>query len=160
MLVIEKKFIKFNYSTRSELPKYIVIHDTDNPGLDAEYHYNYFNSENKNASADFFVDSNRIIQTVNTDIYYSWHCGDGKGKYGITNINSLGIEICIDKNGNVTENTLKNSIKLTQYIMNKYNIPISNLVRHYDASRKSCPKSFMKNNWQKWYEFKSKVSLN
>ena len=32
------------------------------------------------------------------DVYkrQTWHCGDGKNKYGITNANSLGIEICIN----------------------------------------------------------------
>ena len=113
-----------------------------------------FNSENKNASADFFVDSKQIIQTVDSDVNYSWHCGDGHGKYGITNQNSLGIEICIEKDGNPTEATLQSTLELIKFLMKKYNISINNVVRHYDASRKKCPKSFMKNNWCKWYEFK------
>lgn len=154
MILIKQRFIKFNFTKRNEKPKYIVIHDTDNPGLDAEYHYNYFNSENKNASADFFVDSKQIIQTVDRDVNYSWHCGDGHGKYGITNQNSLGIEICIEKDGNPTEATLQSTLELIKFLMKKYNISINNVVRHYDASRKKCPKSFMKNNWCKWYEFK------
>lgn len=157
MLKIQKKYIRYNYAKRSENLKYIVIHDTDNPGLNADYHYNYFNSENKNASADYFVDSNSIIQTVDTDINYSWHCGDGHGKYNITNNNSLGIEICIEDNGQPSELTIINTIELTQYLMKKYNIPICRVVRHYDASRKKCPKSFMNNNWRKWYQFISKL---
>lgn len=60
-------------------------------------------AENKNASADFFVDSKQIIQTVDSDVNYSWHCGDGYGKYGITIKIHLGIEICIEKDGNPTE---------------------------------------------------------
>src|SRR5471030_1693523 len=41
--------------------------------------------------------------------------------------------------------------------MNKYNIGIDNVVRHYDASRKSCPGSVMVNNWSKWYDFKDRL---
>ena len=154
MILIEERFIKFNFTKRSEKPKYIVIHDTANLGLNADYHYNYFNSENKNASADFFVDSKQIIQTVDSDINYSWHCGDGHGKYGITNQNS----ICIENDGNPTDMTLQLTIELTKFLMKKYNISINNVVRHYDASRKKCPKSFMKNNWRKWEEFKKSLS--
>ena len=98
--------------------------------------------------------SKQIIQTVDSDVNYSWHCGDGHGKYGITNQNSLGIEICIEKDGNPTEATLQSTLELIKFLMKKYNISINNVVRHYDASRKKCPKSFMKNNWCKWYEFK------
>ena len=41
--------------------------------------------------------------------------------------------------------------------MNKYNIGIDNVVRHYDASRKSCPDSFSANNWSEWTIFKARV---
>ena len=49
---------------------------------------------------------------------------------------------------------LEGSKAFSKDLMKKYNISINNVVRHYDASRKKCPKSFMKNNWCKWYEFK------
>ena len=50
---------------------------------------------NRNASADFVVDDDTILQ-VNPDIsnYYCWAVGDGNGKYGITNKNAVSIEIC------------------------------------------------------------------
>ena len=47
-----------------------------------------------------FVDDSNIIQTVDYTKNYSWHCGDGEGKYGITNKNSIGIEICVNSDGN------------------------------------------------------------
>ena len=158
MLPIQKMFAKYNYSKRSAKPKYICIHDTGNPGASAKNHYNYFNGGNRGASADFFVDSNNIIQTVNTDVNYSWAVGDGKGAYGITNANSCSIEMCLEKDGMPSEATIQNTIELTRYLMSYYGISVECVKRHYDASHKSCPSSFMANNWAKWYEFKSKVS--
>lgn len=81
---------------------------------------------------------------------------DGNGKYGISNDNSISIEMCINSDGNF-EKTYQSTIELTKYLMNKYNIPIDRVVRHYDASRKTCPYIFSKNNWAKWHEFKSKL---
>lgn len=158
MLPIQKKYINYNYSRRSSKPKYIVLHDTGNPGASANNHYLYFNGGNRGSSADFFVDSNNIIQIVNTDVNYSWAVGDGKGMYGITNANSCSIEMCLEKDGIPSEATIKNTIELTRYLMSYYGISIEGIKRHFDCSRKSCPYSFVSNNWAKWYEFKSKVS--
>lgn len=158
MLAIQKKLVQYNYSKRSVKPKYICIHDTGNPGASALNHYAYFNGGNRNASADFFVDSNNIIQIIDTDVNYSWAVGDGRGAYGITNSNSCSIEMCLESDGKPTEATIQNTIELTKYLMNYYGISVSNVVRHYDASRKSCPNSFKANNWGAWTNFKAKLS--
>lgn len=158
MLDIQKKLVKYNFSARRTKPTYIAIHDTGNPGASALNHYNYFNGGNRNSSADYFVDSNNIIQIIDTDHYYSWAVGDGKGKYGITNSNSVSIEMCLEKDGYPTQATVKNTIDLTKYLMDKYNIGVNKVVRHYDCSRKSCPNSFKANNWAKWTSFKTALT--
>ena len=157
MLDISKQIINYNKSSRSSKPIYIVIHDTGDPGATAQNEHDYFSGGDRGASADYFIDSDNIIQIIDTDNYYSWHCGDGAGAYGITNRNSLGIEMCIDSNGKPTDDTVTNTVDLVKLLMNKYSIGIDNVVRHYDASRKNCPNSFSNNNWQKWYEFKERV---
>lgn len=158
MLEIQQQFISYNKSARSSAPIYIVVHDTGNPNSTAQNNHDYFAGANRGASADFFIDSNNIIQIIDTDNYYSWEVGDGGGAYGITNRNSVGIEMCIDSEGNPTEATVNNTIDLIKYLMNKYGIGIDNVVRHYDASRKCCPCCFSDNNWAKWYEFKDRLS--
>lgn len=157
MLNILKQFISYNRSSRSTSPIYIVIHDTGDAGTTAQNEHDYFAGGDRSASADFFVDSDDIIQIIDTDNYYSWHCGDGSGAYGITNSNSLGIEMCLDSDGNATDDTVSNTVKLVQYLMDKYSIGIDNVVRHYDASRKNCPGSFMSNSWARWYDFKEQA---
>ncbi|WP_278287279.1 peptidoglycan recognition protein family protein [Caloranaerobacter ferrireducens] len=154
-----KKLIKCNYSLGNDI-KYIVIHDTGNKrkGADAYAHYRYFNSGNRRASAHYFVDDKEILQLVE-DHNASWHCGDGKGKYRITNHNSIGVEICINEDGNY-DKAVQNTIDLVKYLMEKYDIPLERVVRHYDASRKICPRSMSKNNWERWHNFKKELSKN
>lgn len=139
------------------------------------------------ASADFVVDDETILQ-VNPDPlkYYCWAVGDGKGKYGITNSNTISIEMCSTlapgtsaqvpnhPGWSISQKVLDNTIKLTKYLMEKYNIPIDHVVRHYDASRKLCPgiigwndgtiydpktakPTSEKSNSSKWNEFKKKL---
>lgn len=152
---IIKKPIKYNFSSRGgKKIKKIVIHDTGNPrrGADAMAHYHYFNGGDRSASAHYFVDDKQVVQTV-PDYLSAWHVGDGKGKYGITNQESIGIEICINEDGNY-EKTVENTLWLTKHLMDKYGLTIDDVVRHYDASRKRCPGTMEPNDWQKWHEFK------
>ena len=61
--------------------------------------------------------------------------------------------MCINSDGDFNK-TYSNTLKLTKYLMEKYNIPLENVVRHYDASRKICPNIWKENNWEKWNKFK------
>ena len=148
--------IQYNKSPRREKIEYIVIHDTGNTniGANSEAHFNYFNSGNKGASADCFVDSNGSLWVNDFNKFYTWHCGDGKGK--ITNSNSVGIELCVNKDGDYNK-AYKNLIKETVSLARKLNIKSENIVRHFDASGKNCPASMGKNNWEVWKNFKSEV---
>ena len=155
---IMRKIIKYNYSSRNYSKIiYIVIHDTGNPrkGAGAINHYLYFNSGNRNSSAHYFIDDKDIIQTVD-DANAAWHCGDGKGVFSITNINSIGIEICVNEDSNFDAAQTK-AIELIRYLMKIYNIPKENIVRHFDASRKICPKSMSENGWRKWVLFFDRI---
>lgn len=161
MLEIEKKQISYNRVKRNGMIEYIVIHDTQNTskGADADRHFKYFNGGNRNSSADFFVDDKKILQVNDCKKFYTWQVGDGKGKYGITNQNSIGIEICINADGDYNK-AFENAVELTKYLMKELNIPIENVVRHYDASRKNCPASMSENGWEKWTEFKKALEDN
>ena len=159
---IQKKLIKRNYSRGRNGIKFIVIHDTANTsrGAGAIAHYKYFNNTSRQASCHYLVDDSNIVQVVE-DSNTSWHCGDnqgyGRALNGCKNSNSIGIEICVNSDGNYNK-AVENTIELTKNLMNKYNIPINRVVRHYDVSRKMCPQSMKSNNWYRWVKFKE--SLN
>lgn len=154
-----KKQMAYNHSTRREAVKYIVIHDTGNTdrGADALRNFQYFNTGDRGSSADFFVDDTRCVQANDYSKYYSWHCGDGRGKYGITNSNSVGLEICVNSDGDYNA-AFNNAVEFTKQLMNTLGVPIDRVVRHYDASRKNCPASMSKNNWAMWTTFKQKLT--
>lgn len=152
--------ISFNRTACSRKIEYIVIHDTGNKskGANASAHFKYFNGGNRNASADFFVDDTGSYKVNDYTKYYTWHCGDGYGRYGITNVNSIGIEICVNADGDYAK-AFENAAALTKELMLELNIPINNVVRHYDASRKNCPASMSADNWSKWKVFKKMLKF-
>lgn len=157
MLTIQRKISAYNNGSRNgNAIKYIVMHYTGNKGDTAKNNVDYFSGGNRSASAHYFVDDNSIWQSVE-DNRASWNCGDGKGAYGITNQNSIGIEMCCNASGEVSATTEANALELVKHLQSKYNIPNSNVVRHYDASRKVCP-NWSANGWARWISFKNKLS--
>lgn len=143
---------------------------------------------NRNASADFVVDDDSMLQVnPNPEKYYCWAVGDGKGKYGVMNRNAISIEICSNLTKDTTakvpnhsgwyftDSAINNAVKLSKMIMRKYNIPLNRVIRHYDASRKLCPgiigwnpgtiydsktgkPTKEKSTEEKWFAFKSRLS--
>lgn len=156
-MIIDKRPIAYNYSKRRDNIKYIVIHDTGNKrkGAGAIAHYKYFNGGNRNASAHYFVDDSNILETVEVSLA-SWHCGDGKGRKGVTNQNSIGIEICVNEDSDFNMAMLQ-AIELTRFLKDTYRIEKKNIIRHYDASGKICPASMSADSWSLWEEFWSRI---
>lgn len=151
-----------NYSAKrgGNSIKYIVIHYTANNGDTAQNNCKYFNSPNRKASAHYFVGRDGVFQSVQ-DIHTAWHCGGSSYKHKYCrNANSIGIEMCskIDGNGKyyIENSVIDNAIDLTKHLMNKYNIPSSNVIRHYDVTGKACPEPFVRDE-NLWKNFKSQL---
>lgn len=149
---------------RASSIKYIVIHFTSNNGDTALNNVKYFaNKDNKvKASAHYFVDENYIYSSVPEEDT-AWHCGTS-GKYyhsSCRNANSIGIEMCSrkDKVGNyyIKDEVVNNTICLTKYLMQEYDIPLENVLRHYDVTHKNCPEPFVRNSIL-WTDFKNKLN--
>lgn len=156
MLPIQKLFINYNFSSRSEKIKYLVVHDVGAHST-AKNNRDYFAGGDRQASADFFVDSTNIIQTMDFNKHYSWAIGDGHGEFGKTNGNSVSMEMCLEANLKPSTSTVNNTIALVKYLMKVLNISADNVVRHYDCSHKNCPGSFSPNNWSAWTSFKKQL---
>ena len=143
---VVKKQIKYNTSKRTKTIKKIIIHYTGNldKGSNPEMHYKYFNSGNKNSSADFFVDDKSIWQINDYTKYYTWAVGDGSRIPGQTifNSNSVSVEICVNSESSLPI-AIENAIYVIQLLMKELNISAENVCRHYDVSRKQCPKFFI-----------------
>lgn len=156
--------IKTNITTRNYTKgnnrsiKYIVVHYVGAVST-AKNNSDYFKSTYRGASAHYFVDENDIYQVVKeADI--SWHCGT-TGKYycDCRNSNSIGIEMCCYKNNgklDISEKVVSKTIELVKELMAKYDIPASNVIRHYDVTHKVCPAPFV-NDVSRWNDFKEKI---
>ncbi|WP_409360084.1 hypothetical protein [Enterococcus gallinarum] len=52
----------------------------------------------------------------------------------------MGVEMCLDRNGNITEKTFQNTVKAVKELIAKYpNITRNKIWRHYDVTGKNCP---------------------
>ena len=137
--------------------KYIVIHYTANNGDTAKNNADYFaNNKNLSASAHYFVDEKEVWQSV-YDKDVAWHCGSTSYLHeSCRNVNSIGIELCSRKDASgkyyFKDETVKNAVALTMELMKKYNIPIENVIRHFDVTGKICPAPMVTDN-SKWREF-------
>lgn len=151
-----------NYSKgRHETIKFLVLHYTANNGDTALSNCKYFSGANRNVSSHYFVDEKGIYRSVR-DMNVAWHCGSMNGykhKY-CRNTNSIGIEMCsrIDSNGKfyIKEETIANAIELTKFLMERYDIPVENVIRHYDVTGKICPRPFVENEML-WLDFKDRL---
>lgn len=157
-----------NYqSGRSDYIEYIVIHYTANRGDTAFNNTKYFANNVVKASAHYFVDDSKIYSSVPVGDT-AWHCGGkrqsktGGAWFGkCTNSNSIGIEMCLwDKQGVIREKTIKNTIELVRWLMDKYNVPVEKVIRHWDVTGKHCPKPFVGDDNQLWKDFKQKLQKN
>lgn len=156
---IKKKHGSYNRSPKSGSYKYIVCHYTGSgtsSSGSAKANCIYFSGGNRNASAHYFIDDANIYEYADPKKYYTWHCGDGYGKYGITNGNSIGIEVCLNGDKPYTAKEIKRLTWLVQHLQEKYGIKDSNVVRHYDASRKTCPYYYAKRS-EKWKALHKKL---
>jgi hypothetical protein len=144
---IETYHGNYNIVKRSTAVKYIVVHYTGSgtsASGSARANCIYFSGGNRNASAHYFIDDAHIFEYANPATYACWHVGDGKGKYGITNANSVGIEVC-NSGGAFSAAEINRLTWLVKNLMNRFNVDAAHVVRHYDASRKLCPAHYAQN---------------
>lgn len=153
-------------STRSlNSIKYIIIHYTGNNGDTALNNAAYFAKSNTRAAgAHCFIDGSGIVYKSVPLKRIAWAVGgfytQSKGagsKYKIvTNTNSLSIEMCNCEN-KVPKKVFNDAVSLTKYYMKKYNIPASNVYRHWDVNGKDCPSPWAGKDNAEWKAFKKAI---
>lgn len=169
-MTINKLLTPYNYNEGDvSRIKYIVIHYVGATGS-AKANCKYYASQKLGASAHYFVCHTGEIWQCVEDKNIAWHCGGKKysgttgGSYhGIcTNANSIGIEMCVKKDGGVwyfENDTVEATIALTKELMKKYNISAENVIRHFDVTGKLCPAPYVENNTKHtWMDFKAAIS--
>lgn len=152
---IIKMLTKKNCYVGENKPAYVVIHETDNwsKGADAKAHATAMKNGNLAGTVHYYVDSKNVYQTLDHRDG-AWAVGDGKGKYGITNRNSINIEICVNPETDYYK-AVDKAEQLAAVLLKQYGWGIDRLKRHYDASRKHCPRRIIDEGM--WEKFKKKT---
>ena len=153
---IIKMISKKNCYIGQNKPAYIVIHETDNwsKGADAKAHATAMKNGNLAGTVHYYVDSKSVYQTLDHSDG-AWAVGDGKGKYGITNRNSINIEICVNPETDYYK-AVDKAEQLAAQLLQQYGWGTDRLKRHYDASRKNCPRRIQAEG--RWPEFVKKTA--
>lgn len=138
-------------------PRYLTIHSTANKNSTAKNERAWLTNSKNNRTASYhiIVDQKEAIECIPLN-EIAWHAGDGKGA---GNTESIALEIC--ESGNRTK-TLKNAISLTANILRDHKWDVSRLRRHYDWSKKICPRILIDSQYrekqtQTWDWFRKEV---
>jgi N-acetylmuramoyl-L-alanine amidase len=141
---------------------FIVVHYTagknDKATDDGEY---FSGADTGKTSAHYFVDETTTVQSV-ADEFVAYHCG-GVSQYRhprCRNSNSLGVEICCKYTDGVyyfATAAMDRAAWLVWELMQKYDILIENVVRHYDVTGKICPAPFVGEGKMLWNLFRERV---
>ena len=159
---INKLLTAINYNKgNGKQNKYIVVHYVGATG-GAEANCRYFQKTYRGASAHYFVGHKGEIWQCVEDKDIAWHCGANKYKHPYCrNTNSIGIEMCCRQNSSngtwyFEDATVNATIVLIKELMQKYNIPASNVIRHYDVTGKVCPEPYVRDA-AAWNTFKASL---
>lgn len=152
---LNTSLISNNNSYANQVPKYIVIHNTDNfaKGANAKAHAKAQHDGNFSGySAHVYVDDTEAYQATPFD-RGAWHVGVnyGGGLFGIcNNHNSIGIEMCVQAGYNY-EKAFQNTVEICKMLMQKFGIDANHVVSHYDVCAKNCPSAIRaKGDWNRF----------
>lgn len=131
-------------------PQYLTIHSTANLKSTAQNERDWLNNASNKTSTGFHiaVDDKEAIECIPLNVK-AHHAGNSKG-----NNTSIGLEIC--ESGD-RQKTLDNAVKVTVKILRQFGWGVDKLRRHYDWSKKNCPRILNYNNWEGWTKFKDDV---
>lgn len=132
---------------------YLVMHFTANDGDTDEGNGNYFHNNVTGTSAQYFVDEDSCTLSVPEEDT-AHHAGNWN-----MNLHSIGIEMVsriVNGKYVITEKTRDNAVQLAKELMVKHNIHISRVIRHYDVTKKLCPRPWVDDEFA-WIDFKRRL---
>lgn len=158
MLPIQQMIAPINKYSRPgkkiQAVKGIVMHWTATPGAPAKNIAKYFANLAKTgqtyASAHFAVDDNSIVQIIpENEIAYAvgskTYTPEALKRLGsYPNATTISIEMCVDKNGNITEKTFQNAADLVAHLLKKYKLTVNDIWTHKGVvGWKDCPRPWV-----------------
>jgi N-acetylmuramoyl-L-alanine amidase len=150
----------------------VVIHWTATPGATDENEKKFFDGADgggsRYASAHIFVDrdSARCIIPLNEVAYHAnekpskvtrLRASTANYKSGNANLNTIGVEMCVEKDGTIHPDTVKRTVDVVVELCKQFGLsPLNDVYRHYDITGKNCPAPWVTNG-QLFVGFKQNV---
>ena len=130
--------------------KDIVVHYVGNPGTTAQQNHDFYAGNQSNVSSHFVVGlDGEIIQCIPIN---EWSAASNW-----RNNDTISIEVCHpDETGKFKKKTYSSLVKLVAWLENVCDIDESHVIRHYDITKKECPRYFLQHE-DKWKTFKKNV---
>lgn len=130
--------------------KDIVVHYVGNPGTTAQQNHDFYAGNQSNVSSHFVVGlDGEIIQCIPIN---EWSAASNW-----RNNDTISIEVCHpDETGKFKKKTYSSLVKLVAWLENVCDIEESHVIRHYDITKKECPRYFVQHE-DKWKTFKKNV---
>lgn len=168
-LVIKNKYSRSGMKLLST--KGIVMHYTANKGATAKNHADYFDGADggayRYAGAHIFIDKHesRLIIPLNEVAY---HANESACRIpalrattraypnGGANLTTIGIELCIEKDGSLHPDTYKRAVRVVAGLLKLKKMKTGQIYRHFDVTGKNCP-SFWVSNPSGFTQFKKDV---
>lgn len=134
-------------------PVYLTVHSTGNPTSTAQNEWGWLTNpaNQRTASWHICVDEDEAVEAIPLG-EVAWHAGDGGSGPG--NRKSIAVEIC--ESGDRAR-TLKNAAELIARLLQERGWGAERLRRHWDWSKKLCPRILMTDNWAPWEDFKGEI---
>lgn len=188
---IERVTSTHNTKPRRGCIKFIAVHYTagwDSRAGKAKDNAEFYAITKEEKSADFFCDEGGIVQyNPAPESRYCWAVGGkevdtsqgGGSWFGIAkNANTVSIEMCSrnakgkpptssgwppnDPGYEISPSVVAYAVALARYLMAEWDIPMANLIRHFDVTGKLCPGVFGWNDASgdtaRWEAFKTMVN--
>jgi N-acetylmuramoyl-L-alanine amidase len=137
----------------------IVIHWTANAGASDTAHKTFFDGADggggRYAGAHFFVDRDSATLIIPLD-EVAYHANEfscripslkattSYYKKGDANLTTIGIEMCVEKDGTIHPETVKRTAQLVAHLCTFFKLGTNDLYRHYDITGKNCPAPWVK----------------
>ena len=133
-------------------PVFITIHESNSPKSAVDFAAD-LSDPRFPESCHYCVDEENVVQLL-PDNVTGHHAGDGS--YGPGNSYSIGIEVCRNesKYPERYEQAKENAAELVAVLMERYSIPLENVVQHNHWDESDCPKRMRKE--KKWKAFLKK----
>ncbi len=135
--------------TKLEGVKSIFVHYTANPKTSAMQNRSYFanlaQTHERSASAHLIIGyEGEIVQCIPLD----------EQAYGVKTRNgdSISVECCyLEEDGSFTQETYDTLIHTLAWLLEKYDLSTTDILRHYDCGGKLCPKYYVEHEdeWEK-----------